>query len=410
MESELKLNSAFDFHSAFEYSSSIENKNKFNKRLYASAFSYRSVYVTSDVEKDDIHSESQILTLLRSVITAVLYFFIISLFPLSLWICVKKVHALERLVLIRLGHLQPIRGPGYTIVLPFADVWIKIDLRPQVFTVSTLQLLTSDGGIIEAEADVEYHVVNAISYFTKLNGGENTLENIAQYCLKNMLSGKNQEDILSKREIIGSDLKDELNNSAVNWGLEVSNVSLHSIKVIKPGEPVDAIGTLMTALNAVTGHSSQHTAAMFPFTHLIQGKDVDLETLETKASIANTKEKYKTEEQTANKHEMDDSGILMQQLVERADTTELKDLTVKLKFDVTGPESRVIYCFLDKGKICVFESTEHFDSDVKLTLSENILKDILNSKLSPLDAYMDGQVKVAGDWTLLNLMPKLFHN
>lgn len=42
------------------------------------------------------------------------------------------------------------------------------------------------------------------------------------------------------------------------------DVFRHSVKILKAAEPVNALGTLMTALKAATGHSSENIAAVFP--------------------------------------------------------------------------------------------------------------------------------------------------
>ncbi|KAF8763815.1 Stomatin-like protein 1 like protein [Argiope bruennichi] len=335
---------------------------------------------------------------LRSIIVFFLYLLALISFPFSLWICIKRISSLERIVLMRLGKLQPIKGPGFAFILPCVDKWTKVDLRPQSFDVSTSQLLTADGGIVEVQSDIEFRVSDVTSYVLKLHHHENTLKELGLLCLKNIISEEDLEDLETKRDLICCKIKDELNRSVINWGLEVVHVYLHSVKVLKAAEPVDAIGTLMTALKAATGNSSEHTAAMFPLIPELAEK--------------NSGQEINKNEQNVTKTQLQPEYCVtaIKTLAALAEKEGyVKDLSAKFRFDIVGRSTSRLLISFDKGHISVFENVESSkQSDVQLMLTEDNLRDFLNGEVSPLEAYMDGKVMVTGDWSLLRSLAKVF--
>ncbi|CAL1266335.1 unnamed protein product [Larinioides sclopetarius] len=398
MVTENGFSSIFDYSSPFEYGPVGVNMKTYNKKNYKSVFSYHAVAISSDEESDRITKEPLSSVVLRTIIVFFLYFLALISFPFSLWICIKRISALERIVLMRLGRLQPIKGPGFAFILPCVDKWTKVDLRPQSFTVSTSQLLTADGGIVEVQSDIEFRVSDVISYVMKLHQHENTLKELGLFCLKNIVSEKDLEDLETKRDLICCKLKDELNRSVINWGLEVVHVYLHSVKVLKAAEPVDAIGTLLTALKAATGDTSQHTTAMFPLipelAEQISGHEINQD------ELSNAKSQLQSEDCiTAIKK----FAILAEK------EGYIKDLNASFRFDIVGRSTTRLLISFDKGCISVNENIDSSkQSDVQLMLTEDNLKDFLNGDVSPLEAYMDGKVMVTGDWSLLRSLAKMF--
>ncbi|GIY39307.1 stomatin-like protein 3 [Caerostris extrusa] len=393
------INSIFDYDSVFKYGPANINMKSYRKNDYKSVYTYHAVSISSD-DENETTKETLLSVILRNIITFFFYLLAILSFPISFLICLKKVHSLERGVLMRLGKLQPIKGPGFVFILPCIDKWIKIDLRPQNFTVSTSQLLTADGGVVQVESNIEYQISNVLSYVMKLHNHEKTLKDLGLFCLKNVVSEKDLEDLESKKEFISCNLKDELNRSVINWGLEIVNVNLHSVKVLKAAEPVDAIGTIMSALKAATGSSTQHTAAFFPLIpDTVVEKNIDskgsqhLSSFDARAHIK-TGDCIEAVRKLAN-------------LAEREGY--LKDLNAKFKFDLVGRSTRTFLISFEKGNISVLENIDDsIQSNVQLMLSEDNLKDFLNGEISPLEAYMDGKVMVTGDWSLLRSLAKVF--
>lgn len=388
MVTETKFDSLFDYSSVFKYDSITPLSKGVNRSFYRSAFTYHSVNINTDSDEDKAEEESYGTLILRKSITLLFYLLVILSFPISSWICVKKIPALERIVLMRLGKLQAVRGPGFALILPVIDTWTRVNVRPQSFTVSISQVSTADGGIVEIKSDIEYQVSNVIDYVMKLRKQERTLKELGSLCVRNIISEKDQDDLENKRDLMSSFLKDELNRSALNWGLEILNVHLYSPKILKPAEPVDALGTLMIALKAATGHSSEHTAAVFPVFpgERTSNKTADIYTEQNTSVI----------------------DILKSTICNAEKKGLLTDMTANFKFDIVAHTTETVYCIFKKGEAYVVDDPSfEVESDVSLIISEDNMRDFLCGRISPMEAYMEGKVMVTGDWSLLRPLAKI---
>ncbi|KAG8183685.1 hypothetical protein JTE90_028049 [Oedothorax gibbosus] len=396
MVTENNFNSVFDYKSAFQYGPADIHLKPFRKEKYKSAFSYHAITIPTDGEVENVSKESLPLIALRNFITFLLYVIVVASFPLSCWICVKRIHSLERLVLMRLGKLQPIKGPGFAFVLPFVDKWTRVNLRTQQFTVETSQLRTADGGIVEAQTDIEYRVADVLSYVVKLQHQDDTLRDLAQFCLRNFVSQKDQEDLQVKPDLINCSIKDELNRSAIHWGLEVVSVYLHSVKVLKSPDSVDVIGTLMSAFKAAIGQPSENqAAAAFPFIPDSAGQASNTENTEVGTQFASEGEDIvETIRKVVN-------IALKEQMID--------DMNALFMLDILGRSARKVLIAIEQGNISVSENPDiSTHSDVQLTLTEDSLRGFLSGNISPFDAYMDGKVTVTGDWSLLRSFSRIF--
>ncbi|GFS28439.1 stomatin-like protein 1 [Nephila pilipes] len=404
MVTEKGFSSIFDYSSPFEYGPLDINMKSYKKTDYKSIFSYHAISMPSDEERERSTKESTLSVILRKFIIFSFYLIAIILFPISYWLCVKRVHALERIVLMRLGKLQPVRGPGYALILPCIDKWTRVRLTKQNMTLLTDELLTADGGIVEADIYFEYRVSDVLNYVLKLPNPEDTLEDLGLLCVTNVVSEKDQEDLELKKEIVCCNIQDELNRSVINWGLEILHVYIYNIKIIKAAEPVDAIGTIMTALKAATGNSAQHTTAMFPVIPDVLENKTEMNKAESEVS----KESASSDSETNNQSE--DCVNAIKKLADLAQKEGyLKDLHATFRFDIVGRSTRRILISFKKGNITVYENVlSSVPSDVQLMLTEDNLTDFLNGDMSPLEAYMDGKVMVTGDWSLLRSLAKIF--
>ncbi|XP_042901022.1 stomatin-1 isoform X1 [Parasteatoda tepidariorum] len=401
MVTEKEFCSIFDYSSPFKYGAAHIKKKSFNQE-YRSVFSYQAITI-SDEDFEIDRKEKWTSLIVRYTITCILYMLAVLLFPISVFICLKKIHALERLVLLRLGKLQPVRGPGFAIILPCIDKWVKVDLKPKGFTISLSQSLTADRAIVEVKSDIEYRISDVINYVMKLRQQESTLKDLSQFCLGNIISEKDQDDLELKREIINFSFKNELNRSALKWGLEIINVNLHSIKVLKAAEPIDAIGTLMTALKAATGQSSDASPPMFPFipNTTATENNSDISEAESATSASSSHQDISNSDDILDILKCVTNNVYQE--------GKLTNLIAKFQLDILGDSVRKVYLCFDKDNFSIFEDDNcTIVCDVYIELTEHVLREFLNGKLSPLNAYMDGKVTVTGDWKLLKYLALIF--
>ncbi len=77
---------------------------------------------------------------------------------------------------------------------------------------------------------------------------------------------------------------------------------------------------------------------------------------------------------------------------------------VAFQFNVQGEGEGAFYLEIDHGKVVV-EPYEYYDRDLIIVATAEVLLQMVEGKLQPLEAYTQGQIKVHGDPKLLKLLP-----
>ena len=90
------------------------------------------------------------------IITIVVLLFIVIVVLTS---ALRVVPEYKRLVVFTLGRFREVRGPGLTLLLPFVDKGIEVDLREQEHTIYDVEATFQDT-TASMEVEIEYRIVD----------------------------------------------------------------------------------------------------------------------------------------------------------------------------------------------------------------------------------------------------------
>ncbi|XP_069971011.1 stomatin-like protein 1 [Penaeus vannamei] len=252
---------AFDYNSAFSYKSAFDYGSKTTSQ-YQSAFDYgygqrgHSVSLSlgeKDKGKKDRFKDWSLMTCLASVVTGLSYFFICITFPVTLWFCFKKIAQWERLIVFRLGRLRGALGPGIVFIIPWLDRHNRVDMRTKAFSVPPQQLITSDNGIIEMGCEVKYRISDVQRLTTSVTSPEHGLRSFGKTVMLNVLTKHTVRETERDRPIIASQIQKELNLRVLEWGIEIGDVSLSNVNILKEAEPHNPLKPLMNCFGGKGG-------------------------------------------------------------------------------------------------------------------------------------------------------------
>ena len=91
--------------------------------------------------------------------------FLVAVLILFLFVLVRAariVNQYEKGIIMRLGRFHGLAPSGLTIIMPFTDSLLRVDMREQVISVPPQKLITKDNVTVEVDAVVYTKVVDPV--------------------------------------------------------------------------------------------------------------------------------------------------------------------------------------------------------------------------------------------------------
>lgn len=158
---------------------------------------------------------------------------------------IRIVRPWEKGLIERLGKYQSTADSGLTIIIPFLDRMIKVDMREQVVDVPPQGVITKDNVVVEVDAVVYYEVTDPIKVTYNVANFYAAATKLAQTNLRNLVGDLALDESLTSRELINTKLREILDTATDKWGTKVTRVELQRIE--PPGDVTDAMHRQMKA-------------------------------------------------------------------------------------------------------------------------------------------------------------------
>ncbi|HKS70054.1 MAG TPA: SPFH domain-containing protein [Ktedonobacterales bacterium] len=158
---------------------------------------------------------------------------------------VRIVPEYQRLVVLRLGRLVGVRGPGLVLLIPFIDRGIRTDLREHVFDVTPQACITQDNATVAIDFLIYSKIVDPASSVINVQQYENASRGIAITTLRAVVGDMLLDEVLSRREDINNTLRGKLDEVTSRWGVKVTAVEIREIT--PPREIQEAMTRQMSA-------------------------------------------------------------------------------------------------------------------------------------------------------------------
>jgi regulator of protease activity HflC (stomatin/prohibitin superfamily) len=144
---------------------------------------------------------------------------------------IKIVKEWERGVILRLGRLVGAKGPGFFLIIPFADRMTKVDLRVVTMDVPRQDVITKDNVTVGVDAVVYFRVVDAEAAVVKVLDHIRATSLISQTTLRNVLGQSELDELLTQREKLNQMLQRIIDEQTDPWGVKVSIVEIKSVEL-----------------------------------------------------------------------------------------------------------------------------------------------------------------------------------
>jgi regulator of protease activity HflC (stomatin/prohibitin superfamily) len=146
-----------------------------------------------------------------------------------LMMAAKVLPEYERGVVLRLGRLSGVKGPGLTLIIPFIDTLTRISLREIVMDVPPQEVITRDNVSVKVNAVIYFRVLQPERALLQVENYLYGTSQLSQTTLRSVLGQAELDELLSERESINRRLQEIIDQQTEPWGVKVRNVEVKQI-------------------------------------------------------------------------------------------------------------------------------------------------------------------------------------
>jgi regulator of protease activity HflC (stomatin/prohibitin superfamily) len=144
----------------------------------------------------------------------------------------RVVKQYERGVVFRLGRLRSgVRGPGFTLIVPFVDKLQKVNMQIVTMPVPAQDGITRDNVTVRVDAVVYFKVVSAADAVIRVEDYRFAVAQMAQTSLRSIIGKSELDDLLSNREKLNQGLELMIDSPAVEWGVSIDRVEIKDVSL-----------------------------------------------------------------------------------------------------------------------------------------------------------------------------------
>jgi regulator of protease activity HflC (stomatin/prohibitin superfamily) len=157
---------------------------------------------------------------------------VLALIGIFLGYSIKMAQQWERAVVLRVGKLKAIKGPGLFILVPIIDqVAMWIDQRIRTTEVNAEQALTKDTVPVNVDAIVFWMVHDPERAALEIADYSSAVQRVAQTSLREMIGSSVLSELLSERKEADATLKQVIGAKTAEWGVTVNSVEIRDVAI-----------------------------------------------------------------------------------------------------------------------------------------------------------------------------------
>jgi len=138
----------------------------------------------------------------------------------------------ERAVVLRLGKLSAIRGPGLFMIVPFIDeVASWLDQRIQTTQINAEKALSKDTVPVNIDAVIFWQIHDPERAALEITDYRQAITQVSQTSLREMVGSSLLSTLLSERKQGDQLLREEIGHKTAEWGVSVISVEIRDIGV-----------------------------------------------------------------------------------------------------------------------------------------------------------------------------------
>jgi regulator of protease activity HflC (stomatin/prohibitin superfamily) len=144
---------------------------------------------------------------------------------------IRVVQQYQRGVHFRLGRVIGVREPGLRFIIPIIDRLWRVSMRIVTMPIQSQGIITRDNVSVDIAAVAYFRVIDAQKAVVVIENVHAAIDQIAQTTLRNVVGQHSLDEVLAQTEKINGSIRQILDATTVEWGVEVTLVELKDIQL-----------------------------------------------------------------------------------------------------------------------------------------------------------------------------------
>src|SRR5450756_813906 len=156
---------------------------------------------------------------------------VVALAVILFALAIRIVQQYEKGVLFRFGRVIGEKAPGFVVIIPLVNSLRKVSFRVVTMPIQSQGIITRDNVSVDVSAVSYYRVVDAIKSVVAIENVRAAIDQIAQTTLRKVVGQHTLDETLSETDRINLDIREILDRTTTDWGVEVTLVELKDIQL-----------------------------------------------------------------------------------------------------------------------------------------------------------------------------------
>jgi regulator of protease activity HflC (stomatin/prohibitin superfamily) len=137
----------------------------------------------------------------------------------------------EEAIILRFGKFQRLVGSGFFFKWPFAESFLKQDMRIITLDVARQEVMTRDNISVSVDAVVFMKVVNTKDSLVNIQNVWNSVMKYAQTTMRDVVGDVELDELLARRDEVADKIERIVEIETKDWGVDIISVNLQNVEL-----------------------------------------------------------------------------------------------------------------------------------------------------------------------------------
>ncbi len=143
----------------------------------------------------------------------------------------RVVYEYKRALKFRFGKYIETLQPGLRWIIPFLETIQKVDIRVITFNIISQEVMTQDNVPCSIDGVVFFRINDPEKAVLEVEEYNFAITQLSQAALRDVCGKVELDTILSKREEMGQNIKEIVENETEKWGIDIIDVKIKDIQL-----------------------------------------------------------------------------------------------------------------------------------------------------------------------------------